>query len=140
MKEYTSTIIDINLALKKVFPEWQRLYRNWELLAYVTQAQEILDKYQYPIDLSGPQKWSIPRHVFYVADRGSVLPVLSCELVRKPGPKSGRILSKIPDKSSLRGKSHPKRANGTSCNTIVPKEAIELGIILNLFVCSNDAL
>ena len=140
MKECMSTIIDVNLALNRVSTEWQRLYRNWELSAYVTQAQKVLDKYQCPIDLSGPQNWSIPPHVFCVADRGSVLPVLSCELVRKPGPKSGRIPIKIPDKSSSRGESHPNRANGTSCDTIVPKEAIELGIILNPFVCSDDAL
>ena len=98
------------------------------------QAQEVLDKYQCPVDLSGPQKWSIPLRVFCVADRGPVLPVLSCELVRKPVLISGRIPSKIPNKS------HSNRANSISCDTIVPKEAIELGIILNPFVRSDDAL
>jgi hypothetical protein len=36
--EFESTVIDVELALERILPEWQRLHRNMGLSEYVIQA------------------------------------------------------------------------------------------------------
>jgi hypothetical protein len=45
-EEFESTVIDVELALERILPEWQRLYQNMRLSEYVIQAQAILDHHE----------------------------------------------------------------------------------------------
>jgi hypothetical protein len=50
--EFESTVIGVELALKRILPEWQRLHRNMGLSKYVIKAQEILDHHKGVNDMS----------------------------------------------------------------------------------------
>jgi hypothetical protein len=131
------------LSLKRVSVEWQRLYQNWQLSKYVMRAQEILDAYRSHADGTGPRQWK-PAEVFCAADRGAVVPALSC-IVKNPGPIPSGISHPAGD---VPGHSSPidscNRCPGMECSLLrgamITREAVELGSILGPFISSDDAL
>jgi hypothetical protein len=41
-EEFESKIVNVELAMKRILPEWQRLYQNLGLSQYVSQVHEII--------------------------------------------------------------------------------------------------
>ena len=142
-KEFESTVVNVELALERILPEWQRLHRNMALLEYVIQAQEILDRYKGANDMSVPRAWNKELAAFCAADRGSVIPSvpdLLAKCARLPlclfSPNHGLI----PSKDLPRVVHPPSEWDNISRKTASPKEVIELGDILDLFARSPDVL
>lgn len=106
--------------------------------------QEILDACGSHADETAPRRWE-PPDVFCGADRGTVVPVLSRDLVKKPGPTSSGISLPTAETSD---RSLPVdscyHCPGVECSSmrgaVVPKKAAELGRILGSFISSDDAL
>jgi hypothetical protein len=137
-------VIDVELALERILPEWQRLYRNMGLSEYAIQVQEILDQHEGGIDMSVPRAWNKKLMVFCAPDRGSVIPSLSGDLLAKCGPlpwcQSAPNHEVLLSKDLSRGVHSPNEGNSISRKTTPPKEAIELGKILGSFARSPDIL
>jgi Protein of unknown function (DUF3638) len=137
--EFEPTVIDVELAMERILPEWQRLHGNMGLSEYVSQAQEILDRHKGANDMSLPRSWNKKPTVFCAPDRGSVIPSLSEDLLVKCGPSSPnrQVLLR---KEISRGVPSPNERNNISRETTPPKAVIELGKILDSFARSSDAL
>ncbi|KAF4631564.1 hypothetical protein G7Y89_g6567 [Cudoniella acicularis] len=142
-EEFESTVINVELALERILPEWQRLHRNMGLSEYVVQAQDILDRYKGASDMSVPRTWNKEPAAFCATDHGSTIPSLSDLLVKCApltlghlSPNYGVVLSK----DFPRGLHAPSEWGNIFRKTTLPKEAIELGKILDLFARSPDVL
>jgi hypothetical protein len=85
-EEFESTVINVKLAIERILPDWQRLHRNIGLSQYVNQAQEILHHYKGVNAMSTPRAWNKVPTAFYAPDRGSVIPLLSDDLLVKCAP------------------------------------------------------
>ncbi|CZR65576.1 uncharacterized protein PAC_15476 [Phialocephala subalpina] len=81
-EEFRATVINVELALERILPEWQRLHRNMGLSEYVIQAQEILNRYKGANDMSVPRAWNEEPAAFCATDRGSAIPQLLDLLVK----------------------------------------------------------
>ncbi|OCK76192.1 hypothetical protein K432DRAFT_428888 [Lepidopterella palustris CBS 459.81] len=139
-EEFESTAIDVDLALERIRPEWQRLCQNMELSKYVAQAQGILDRHEGAMDMSAPQAWNAKPTIFWECSRGSVIPSLSGDLLVKYGPlpwdHSPTNHQLLPGKDSTRIVHSPNERNDVT----PPKEVIELGKILGSFASSSNDL
>ncbi|KAF8867182.1 hypothetical protein BDZ45DRAFT_609382 [Acephala macrosclerotiorum] len=141
--EFESTMINVDLALERILPEWQRLHRNMDLSEYVIQVQEILDRYKGANDTSVPRVWNKEPAAFHTPDRGSAIPSLPDLLVKCApltlghlSPNNGVIVSNgLP-----RGVHPPSERDDISRKATPSKEFIELGKILDLFTRSPDVL
>jgi hypothetical protein len=141
---FQSTSIDIELAMEKIFPEWERLRRNLELSEYIDQVQRVLDRYKGAKDKSVPLPSKPESPVFGGFHRESVIPSLSGDLLIKRGPPPSGLLSignkRLEALGILRGLDSPKQPDGPFRGKIPPKEALELGKILDSFARSPDPL
>jgi Protein of unknown function (DUF3638) len=144
VEEFESAVIDIELALERILPEWRRLYQNMELSRYVVHAQQILDRHKGAKDMSMPRAWNENLEVLCVSNRGCVIPSLSGDLLVKHGPPAWDYSS--PNHELLLrdglswGVHFRHKLNDTSRATIPSKEVIELGKILSSFARSADIL
>ena len=143
-EEFESTVINVELALERILPEWQRLHQNMQLSKYVVQAQEILDRHKGAKDMSVPQTWNAKPAVFFASNRACVIPSLPGDLLVKCGPLASEHSSPnhelLPSKDVSRGEHSSNERNQISHTTTSSKEAIELGKILDSFAMSPDAL
>ncbi|KAF2758009.1 hypothetical protein EJ05DRAFT_464946 [Pseudovirgaria hyperparasitica] len=55
---FETTIIDLEDALERITPEWERLSRNRGLSIFVDQVQSILDRYYKPLAFTTPHVWT----------------------------------------------------------------------------------
>ncbi|KAH8589073.1 hypothetical protein B0O99DRAFT_523793 [Bisporella sp. PMI_857] len=133
-EEFESTVLNGELAMERILPEWQRLHRNTRLSEYVIQAQEILDRYKGTNDMSVPRAWNKEPAAFCMLDRGSSIPSLS-DLLVKCVPITIGHLSNVPGSVYS-----PSERNKISRKTTLPKEIVELGKILDLFAESPEVL
>ena len=141
---FESSVIDPELALESIYPEWERLHRNMELSEYVNKVQQVLDRHKGPKDTSMPSPWTPERPEFYNAYRDSVIPSLSGDLLIKCGPapsgfsypsnKQSATKDPFPDSGSV------KRQKGPSYQMIPSREVVELSHILHSFARSPDTL
>jgi Protein of unknown function (DUF3638) len=137
--EFESPVINVELAMERILPEWQRLHRNMGLSEYVTQAQEILNRHKGGKDKSLLRAWDKRPTVFCTPARGSVIPSLSEDLLVKCGlssPNTQLLLRKEISQAIL----SPSERNNISHENAPSKEVIELGKILDLFARSPDSL
>lgn len=143
-EDFESTVIDVELALERILPEWQRLHQNEELSKYVVQAQEILDRHKGAKDTSVPRAWNAKPAVFFASHRVCVIPSLLGDLLVKCGPLASHHLSHsqelLPSKDVSRGERFSKEQNQISHATTASKEVIELDKILDSFAMSSNAL
>ncbi|RYP66813.1 hypothetical protein DL771_007611 [Monosporascus sp. 5C6A] len=130
-KGFVSSVIDVNLALDKIIPEWERLHQNKALSEYVTKVQKILDNHKGKKDKSMPVALQAESPVFCGFHRDRVIPSLSQDLLIKCGPLS--LSSSSPSRKQL-------VAKGLSRGVISSKEIIELSKILDSFARSPDVL
>ena len=141
VEEFESTVLNGELAMSRILPEWQRLHRNMRLSEYVVQAQEILDRYKGANDMSVPRAWNKEIAAFCTPSRGSTIPSLPDLLVKcAPLPLSHLSHGALLSKDLTRGVHSPSERNKISQKTSQSKETIELGKILDLFVESPDVL
>ena len=144
-EEFESTVINVELALERILPEWQRLHRNMDLSEYVIRAQEILDRYKGANDMSLPRVLDKESATSYAPDRGSVVPSLPDLLVKHASLPLGHLCPShgvLPIKNTPRGVHSPsinERIN-ISHKSTPSKEIIELDKILDLFARSPDIL
>ncbi|TGO40912.1 hypothetical protein BHYA_0029g00210 [Botrytis hyacinthi] len=131
---FESKFLDIKRVIKKVHPEWQRLIQNMRLSEYVTQAQEILDRYKAKKITSAPHVWGKKSTPLSITSHGVVIPSLS-DLLAKPALIP---MCHLPDKS--RSVCPPNNWNGTAGKTALCKEIFELDRILDSFANSSDLL
>lgn len=137
-EEFESTVLDVELAMERILPDWQRLHRNMGLSQYVNQAQEILDHYRVANAVSTPRAWNEVPTAFCAPDRDSVIPSLSGDLLVKCAPLPWSYSS--PSRELLLSTHSPNERSDLSRKTTPPKEVIELGNILGLFARSPDVL
>ncbi|RYP59007.1 hypothetical protein DL769_008716 [Monosporascus sp. CRB-8-3] len=128
---FESSVIDVNLALEKILPEWERLRQNRALSEYVNEVQRILNHHKGKEDKSVPLAFQAESLVFCVLHRNRVIPSLSQDLLIKCGP-SPSGLSFLNRKQLV--------TKGLSHGVISSKEIIELSEILDLFTRSPDVL
>ena len=136
--KFESTVIDVELAMERILPDWQRLHRNMGLSQYVNQAQEILDHSKGATAMSTPRAWNEVPTAFCAPDRGSVIPSLSGDLLVKCAPLPWSYAS--PSRELLLSTHSPDERSNSSRKTAPPKEVIELGKILGSFARSPDVL
>ncbi|KAJ2891475.1 uncharacterized protein MKZ38_000327 [Zalerion maritima] len=145
---FRSSVIDVDLALDKLLPEWDRVYRNHALVEYTREAQKILDCYKGRQEMSTVGDVALNGPMMHRATRDAVVPSLSRHLLTKCGPLPGGLLSpslggvvandalpRLGSGSAAFGGAPVSRASATS-----PSEAGELGRILDLFIKSPDRL
>ncbi|OCL13648.1 hypothetical protein AOQ84DRAFT_413466 [Glonium stellatum] len=134
-----SEIINVELALERITPEWHRMYPNMKLSEYVVQTQKVLDERKGTIDTSVPRVWNINSIALYEHNRYSTIPSLSRDLLIKRGPLPWDVGSpgqKLVPSENLSGATNcPNTRNDTSHPS---KEVIELGSILDSFTRSSD--
>ncbi|KAM3084368.1 hypothetical protein ACMFMG_001526 [Clarireedia jacksonii] len=144
VKGFKPLLIDAELALKRVVPEWQRLYRNMGLSEYVIQAQGILDLHTGANTTSAPRAWNKNLTAFYAPDRGSVIPSLSGDLLLKSSPPplshSSPNHQVLVSENLSRGIHSANKLENTPHKRTSPKEVVELGRILDSFIRSPDVL
>ena len=144
VEEFESTVIDVDLALKQILPEWQRLHQNLELSRYILKAQEILDRHKGENDISVPRAWNASLTGFRVSNSGSVIPSISRDLLVKCGPHP--LDHQYPNHNLLRITDlsrhvYPPNERNDSSHEIAPsREVIELRKILSSFSRSSDFL
>ncbi|KAH8590942.1 hypothetical protein B0O99DRAFT_690999 [Bisporella sp. PMI_857] len=143
VEEFESTVLDSEATLERVLPEWQRLHRNMLLSEYVTQVQEILDRYKGAKDISGPRVWNKEFTAFGMPSSASTIPSLPDLLIKCAPLPLGHL---PPNHGGLLGEDLRRGIYSLSEQNNLPrkitpsKEMVELGDILNLFVNSPDLL
>lgn len=137
-------MVDVELAFRRILPEWQRLHQNIELSEYVLQAQEILGQHKGAMDMSVPRALNTKPATCCDSNRGPVIPSLSGDLLVKNGALPADHLSTnqelLPGKHLSRGVHSHNERNDMHHATRPSKEVIELGKILGSFVRSPDIL
>ncbi|PQE19818.1 p-loop containing nucleoside triphosphate hydrolase protein [Rutstroemia sp. NJR-2017a WRK4] len=144
VESFKPRLIDVKLALKRILPEWQRLYHNWELSEYATEAQKILDRFQGPIPTKAPLGWNSECTPYCAPERGEIIPTLSADLLAKSGPPPWNPSFSSDEKLAVngisRGTDSTRERNGRSDKINHPIEIADLGKILDSFITSSDLL
>ncbi|KAM3068070.1 hypothetical protein ACMFMF_009436 [Clarireedia jacksonii] len=139
-----SCLINVNLVLEKILPEWQRLYRNSELSEYANEAQKILDRYRGSVATATPQAWNTQRTAYYAPERGQIIPTLSGDLLTKSGsPLWNHSFSSGETpviKYTPQGTDSSKGCNGKSHKSARSIEVAVLDKILDSFSTSTNLL
>ncbi|RYP37538.1 hypothetical protein DL767_002846 [Monosporascus sp. MG133] len=128
---FESSVIDVNLALEKILPEWGRLRQNKALSEYVNEVQKILDRHRGKKDKSVAVVFKAESPAFCGFHRNRVIPSLSQDLLIKCGP--------LPSGSSFLNRKQPV-TKGLSHGVNSSIEIIELSKILDSFARSPDVL
>jgi hypothetical protein len=143
VKSFKPCLIDVNLALRRILPEWQRLYQNLELSRYATKVQKILDRYRGPIAITAPVPWNSRCIYYYAPKRGQIIPNLSDDLLKKSGPLWSYVLPSG-GAPAIKGMSHNtdsvKEWNNRARKSDHPVEITELGTILDSLITSSNLL
>jgi hypothetical protein len=138
---FKSTVLNGDLAIERILPEWQRLHRNMGLSEYIIQAQEILGHYQDTNDVSFPRAWNKEAAAFCTPDHRCTVPSLSSLLVKcQPLPLGHSSHGLVHSKHLPRGVHPPNEPDKMARKTGRSEEIIELGKILDLFATSSDVL
>ncbi|PQE19066.1 p-loop containing nucleoside triphosphate hydrolase protein [Rutstroemia sp. NJR-2017a BBW] len=144
VESFKPCLIDVNLVLKRILPEWERLYHNWKLSEYATEAQKILDRFRGPIATTAPLVRNRQCKAYYPPKRGRIVPFLAGDLWTKSGlPPSSHSFSscKAPAvKGISRVTDFPQKWNDKSLKSPQPVEIAQLGTILNSFIESPNLL
>jgi hypothetical protein len=142
--EFESTVIDTELAMERVIPEWRRLHQNMQLSEYLVRVQKVLNLHKCAKDNLVPKSGNLWPLFFRASDRGSIIPSVSADLLVKPGPppcgpegKAHKLL--LEESPSQHVASQIERDNMTRATTPT-KEIIELEKILTSFAASPDML
>jgi hypothetical protein len=136
--DFDSDILDVGLAMERIIPEWHRLHTNLNLSEFVTQVQNTLGFYKestkLPIYISGLQ----PQEPFRTPARGSVIPSVSKDLVKKSVTALVDLHSFKPshDEDGIMESS----SNEDPGKKELPKETAELRKILKSFISSPNTL
>ena len=85
-------LVNSNLALMAVLPEWQRLYQNLELSRHVQQLQHVLDCHRTERNVELHSIDILDQEVLPTRCRGGEFPGLSQNLLRKAGLNSSEEL------------------------------------------------
>ncbi|TGO44474.1 hypothetical protein BCON_0512g00030 [Botryotinia convoluta] len=133
-KGFESNLLGVKRAIRKVHPEWQRLYRNMCLSEYITQAQEILDRHKAKKSTFTPHVWDNKPIPLAMTGCGVVIPSLS-DLLAKPA-----LIPTCHQSENLRSVCPPNNWNGVSGKIALCKEFSELDKILDSFAKSPDLL
>ncbi|RYO81474.1 hypothetical protein DL764_009764 [Monosporascus ibericus] len=128
---FASSVIDINLALEKILPEWERLRQNKALSEYVNEVQKILDHHKGKKDKLVAVAFEAESPMICGFHRNRVIPSLSHDLLTKCGP--------LPSDSSFLNRKQLV-AKGLSHGVIPSRQIIELSKILDSFARSPDVL
>ncbi|KAF2802818.1 uncharacterized protein BDZ99DRAFT_428253 [Mytilinidion resinicola] len=79
-------LLDCEMAMAAIKPEWFRWFQNIQLSAHVFQAQAILDRMQVDIEVELPRGSSKTQAVLPTRNRGGEVPTL-LDLISKRGPR-----------------------------------------------------
>jgi hypothetical protein len=143
VQSFKASLIDVNLALARILPEWQRLYQNMELSKYATEAQKVLDRYRGPIAITAPVPWNSQCISYYAPERGQIIPNLSNDLLKKAGPIWSYLLP-IGGAPATKGMSQNRDSvrewNNRTHKSDHHVEITELGTILDSLITSSNLL
>ena len=106
-------LLDIPRALEVIYPEWLRLFQNFEFSAHIRAVQQILDSHYTTEKPQLPNVSVINHDVLPIRYRGGELPELKSDLLRKG-------YSKILDEPQLTAKHTNLTANGHQNNALNP--------------------
>ncbi|MCJ1402282.1 hypothetical protein MMC11_005502 [Xylographa trunciseda] len=137
---FESTVLNGELAMERILPEWQRLLWNMHLSEYVIQAQEILDRHKGANEVPVLRAWNKEPAAFCTPSRGSTIPSLSDLLVKCAPLPLDHLSHGVLSKDLPRGVHLPNEQNKLSRKITPSKEIDELGKILDLFADSPDVL
>ncbi len=130
--------------MKRILPEWQRLYQNLGLSQYIGQVQEILAHHKGASDMPVSRAWNKKHKVLCWPDRGSIIPSLSGDLLAKTAPlHCGYSLFSqelLLSNDLPQGLQSLNERTKFSPKSLPSKEIIELGKILGSFAKSPDAV
>ena len=141
---FESTLINVKMALKRILPEFQRLYQNMELSQYVVRAQEILDRHKGVKDTVTPRAWKAKPTAVCAPKRSPVVPSSFGDLLGICRPLIWDTLSSdhkmISSNDLLGGLNLHMELTDISYTTTLSKEAVELEKILSTFIESPNFL
>ncbi|MCJ1463509.1 hypothetical protein MMC07_002117 [Pseudocyphellaria aurata] len=96
-------LVDIDLALAVVLPEWQRLYQNLELSRHIQQVQDVLDCHRVERNVELRNTGIEDQDVLPIRCHGGELPGLSPNFVCKAGLRlSEELCSILSNKDKIR--------------------------------------
>lgn len=96
-------LVDIDLALGTVLPEWQRLYQNLELSRHIQQVQEVLDCHRVERNVELRNTGIEDQEVLPIRCHGGEFPGLSPNLVCKAGLRlSDELCSILSNNDTIR--------------------------------------
>lgn len=135
---FEAVLIDAEMAMERIRPEWQRLFDNRRLSDYIVQVQRILDRYKGPVDTSMPRAWNTDVEVFSTLSHDHIIPSISKNLLGMCGPPSG-VISTLQDGIPRTINSHNRKRDECQA-AIMSSEVVELRGILDSFGRSSGAL
>jgi hypothetical protein len=135
IEDFDAELIDEDMSLNTVTPEWRRLVNNERLSVFVDEVQLVIDQHRVPKVSSGPQPWPATQHAFYQPMTGAVVPSLSNDLVLKDFSRFN--LTWVHEESTS---VHEMQDITAATNVTPSKEVGELSRILDSFVKTNDFL
>ncbi|KXX73436.1 hypothetical protein MMYC01_210194 [Madurella mycetomatis] len=144
--DFEAKVFNVERAMKSIVPEWQRLYQNQRLSAYLDQAQAVLDGHQCGADVSIPALWNSQIEPFSVTRSGGlVVPSLVQDIRRNRLPTSCKPLAGY-DEISAQGVETAKKApklihhRRFGMASSKAREIDELAAILSSFARSTDSM
>jgi hypothetical protein len=84
--------VDIATGLQVIIPEWERMFKNFELWKFVEQIQTVLNRSSSQADWTMPPVVSKEQEIYPTRDIGDVIPVLE-NLMSRAGPARSIVLT-----------------------------------------------
>jgi hypothetical protein len=134
---FESDMIDTGLAMERVVLEWRRLHNNMDLSEYVTQVQDVLERYKGPSDTFVPNAWNLTQRPSRKLDCGPVIPSISTDLFVKSLASS---LNNSARNELVPGGNLASLSKSHSTAKTPSKETNELQKILFSFTSSSNSL
>ncbi|KAK3938153.1 hypothetical protein QBC46DRAFT_441500 [Diplogelasinospora grovesii] len=135
--EIESEYLELEVAMEAVLPLWQRQYDHSKLWKWVSWAQGILDQHQGFLDVGEPRSLDFGATSQLDLPRGSVIPSLSVDLLRKDADDFSPTHSALPlariEPSMNPALQQLGKANDGGEEAVVTKEMNQLQGILNDF-------
>ncbi|KAI8634298.1 hypothetical protein F5Y19DRAFT_487754 [Xylariaceae sp. FL1651] len=137
MSDVYDKVVDIDIVLENVTPEWERRRNNSILAAWANAVQRVLNSLQSSVDISTPSTWQQEKPTFMRWKRTRPIPSVANEMVVKYGPylQAPSMIPICVDKDL----SQPGQTSQCSPDRL-PEEMLELDKILEQFVTSDNSL
>lgn len=139
---FESSVIDPDIALESILPEWGSLHRNMELSEYIDQVERILRRHKGPEDMFVPLSPNLGSSGSCSSPQDSIIPSPFRDFVTKAGPPPSALTYPTSKTSTVKdvplGPSVSRQKQAHSWGATPQRELIELGHIFRRFTESED--